>query len=528
MAETPVYKLELPSDSTLVSQTPAIMRSSAGKIENALVVSDSKVTTAMNAAEASALSAQQAATLVNAPAGAAVDAAIQRGGAAYGSLEKAISEQDEAQVQESAKAFGVLMFKAHSRFDRPAPLVFVGSSSVAGFNTDPENRWVNLLGKTLGQPTTMTRTEAVDALPLEPGYHLVNCGFGGTTAADYVWQAMADNIGQFEPAAVIHMVGSNDFRNDIDPSVYEANVRSKLNMIDSASAVPTVHIMIHTYRRPDHTTPAYEWEEYRSALHRIAGSRKNVSVLDISGQWETLDIAQGDPFGLIQSDDTHMSNAGHQVMAAMVERALGLPQPAAPTETVLFSDTFTGGVSGQSIDTRTVDNGLGGARTIQWEAQNALQIVDGNLTRLNTYNYTWFGGFNSGQSNGEFSVQFAETPSHSDGIYIVGRRPKGKDYPGTAPDHYGILITPESSALLRRVGTAGAGGTNEWLTVGPKINPNDWVSLRIVDDVIEALINGIPVMQVRDKRIIGNTYWGISGTVNSQVKIRNAKFSAIS
>lgn len=214
------------------------------------------------------------------------------------------------------------------RKTRPARVVFFGSSTTAGFNaTAASNRYVNRLitemqasypsGGT--ETAVMTYSAGVGNPPPAPGIQGFNGGISGRNSSNYA-QDNVQYLGFLNADLVVHMIGSNDSVIPILPADYKANIES----IIDAAADRRSHLLIHTYRRyASGVTPA-TWALYGQALAEIAQSRPNVAFLDLSGFYEDQ-LVLSDPLNLIDTDDVHMTDAGHELMAQLIARALGVP-----------------------------------------------------------------------------------------------------------------------------------------------------------------------------------------------------------
>jgi lysophospholipase L1-like esterase len=235
----------------------------------------------------------------------------------------------------------------------PARVACYGSSTTAGVAaTDPSNSWVSIFARRLQSAypsgiagyeygVTTPGTLAITAPNLLPGVQVVNGGVGGTTAANYIDSTAMINIELLRPDCVIHMIGSNDYFFGVSPDTYQANLDSTIGDITAAvPSKPVCHILVHSYRRGDVSAPAYPWEEYAAALHRIAEQRSNVFVIDLSDEYADLDAVGADPYSILDWDLVHQTDAGHALMADLIYRAL-TPAPSSPVAPLVLADTYT-------------------------------------------------------------------------------------------------------------------------------------------------------------------------------------------
>lgn len=249
-------------------------------------------------------------------------------------------------------ATGLLRLLLSTRDSGSRPVVFVGSSTTVGSNaTTAANRWVNRLTAALqaawplsnGSAASGTRSLAtvVAASPLPAGVHGVNAGVVGTTSATYLDATSRSQIAGLAPAVIVHTIGANDYSAGVVPATFATNLDGQLDALDAAISGPHVHVLVHSYRRRDVSSPAYPWTAYGSAMASVAASDTARRVfLDISGPYEQVDIGGTDPLNLLDTDLTHQTDAGHAVMAELVRDALDIPGSASVTLTGSSSGTL--------------------------------------------------------------------------------------------------------------------------------------------------------------------------------------------
>jgi lysophospholipase L1-like esterase len=222
----------------------------------------------------------------------------------------------------------------------PFRIVFAGSSTTAGSNaTTTANRYVNRLVTMMqsaypalsGSETAVVNstTATLGALSSAGGVHGYNVGESSTTSATYLDATERTNVGAANPRVVLHMIGANDYGNNLDPAVFKANVLTVVNDLKSKIAGPGVQILVHTYARPDVTSPTYNWSLYGAALKQIADADPdNVAFIDISEAYRVSNIAGTDPLNLIDTDLLHQTDEGHALMADLIWQGFGM-QPLA-------------------------------------------------------------------------------------------------------------------------------------------------------------------------------------------------------
>lgn len=238
------------------------------------------------------------------------------------------------------------------RTTRPARVVTLGSSTTAGsVATTRENQWSSIFLRSLQSsypsgvpgwefaPKTFSEQTSVERLP---GVQLLNGGVAGTTSANYCNLTTMSQIAVHDPSMIIHMIGSNDSVPGelyVSPSDFRDNIVETINEIDlQQNEWPPCHVLVHTYRRWQ--TSKVEWNVYGDQLRQIAETRDNVLFLDLSDQFESLDLYGANVYGVMSPDAVHMADPGHALMADMITRGINLSQ--APTEDVrlILSDSF--------------------------------------------------------------------------------------------------------------------------------------------------------------------------------------------
>lgn len=212
----------------------------------------------------------------------------------------------------------------------PAALVYVGSSTTANYGVAASDGYVALLHAAIqslwpsgGTESTVQVNASADFSRItSPGVHGYNAGQGGTNAATYLTNAECDKIAALYPAAIFHMVGSNDFKAQDAPATYKARVEARLAYLDSVLTDPCQHILIQPYQRVDFTPSAYQWSEYATALREIAATRSNTKVVDISASFAAVGIPGSDPLGIMREDNVHMVERGYRYMADLLADAV--------------------------------------------------------------------------------------------------------------------------------------------------------------------------------------------------------------
>lgn len=241
---------------------------------------------------------------------------------------------------------------ARSRL-KPARIVFYGSSTTAGsLASETALSYVNIFARRIQSaypsgiegyeyPVKSNGALAFDTAqgPL-PGVQVLNSAAIGYSSADYISNDSVVYVGNTQPDCFMHMIGSNDYYLGVNPTVYRSQIEGRMNALEAKMTHPTCHVLIHSYRRLDVTTPAFPWTAYRDALKAIADSRDNVMLLDFSDEYDDLDYDGADTYGLMSPDLIHQTDNGHAHAADLLYRSL-TPAPSSPLARVVLSDTFT-------------------------------------------------------------------------------------------------------------------------------------------------------------------------------------------
>jgi lysophospholipase L1-like esterase len=223
---------------------------------------------------------------------------------------------------------------------RPVVVVAAGSSTTEGFNsTSPAASYVHLLAGSLqaayplsnGEPSPATVRAGHVTPPLSrPGVRMVNFGVGGTRAENYLSAGDRRKIAALRTSMVLHMVGANDYARGTTPAAYEKHLRTQLDGLRRLATVPCVHVLIHSYTRRDpaavagHVAPA---AAYGTVLRELAAASPQDTVfIDLSAEYADVGVPGLDPFGLLDTDQMHQTDAGHAFMAEALQRRLGIPR----------------------------------------------------------------------------------------------------------------------------------------------------------------------------------------------------------
>lgn len=242
---------------------------------------------------------------------------------------------------------------AARNISRPARVLFLGSSTIAGMNsTNPSLSAPALLLARIQaaypssepgyeKPITATGT-GFPNLDKRLGVQGYNSGVGGTTSANYYNTNNGPFVAWQAPNLVIHSVGSNDALDNpaynVPPNSYQTNVAAAVDAIAAAVPYPVSQVLVHQHRRTGVTTQT--WAQYGARLKTIAASRPNVMFIDLSATFERLDLVGTNTLKMMSPDGTHLSDAGHAFLAELLAQALRIPSVPDDGKTLVV-DTFT-------------------------------------------------------------------------------------------------------------------------------------------------------------------------------------------
>lgn len=207
------------------------------------------------------------------------------------------------------------------------------------------------------------------------GLRVYNAGKGGTTSSVYAppatnWNFHAARLAELQPRLIVFTIGANDYALNIDPTVYETNVRSAITAMRLACNQPVSVLLVQSFRRLDVESPTYAWSLYGDALRRIAGDTADVDFLDCSPHFPTSRRADWEQ--LISSDNVHPTNRGHALLASLIADHLmrSLSTRTAPASPLPVTGTDPSSLSGLVSAWRASDlsGGVDGSAIASWPA----------------------------------------------------------------------------------------------------------------------------------------------------------------
>lgn len=212
------------------------------------------------------------------------------------------------------------------------PIMFLGSSTTAGFGTTRHEGFTNQLiaaitkqavGAPAHRPVTQNSGTVSSGSTVRTGFHFLNAGVGGTRTQTYYGNDRHNLMMSFTPRIVVHTIGSNDYAGQVPLAEVKANVGAVVDRIDNSQppgSTPRQHLFIHSYRREDRADTGITWEQYGQAIREVCDERDNAHFLD-AGAW--FDHLKQDGVTYLQSDQVHATWQGNELLAKAVAAGLG-------------------------------------------------------------------------------------------------------------------------------------------------------------------------------------------------------------
>ena len=208
-------------------------------------------------------------------------------------------------------------------------IMFMGSSTTQGYQVLHSEQFVpqmtaHIVSNTLGVNATpaVKKTSGTHSQfeRTVPGFYFLNAGLGGTNSVTYWGDNRKSLVASYNPRLVVHMIGSNDYSQGMNPSTYKANVERAISETNNRTDAGCKHLLIHAFKRLDVTNPAYNWDEYGRALKEIASERDDTDFCDVErvlgDRWTGAD--------LLLADKIHANWLGNTLLARAVAEYLRL------------------------------------------------------------------------------------------------------------------------------------------------------------------------------------------------------------
>lgn len=410
---------------------------------------------------------------------------------------------------------GALLAGYGVRKVQPVGIVFVGSSTTEGSDQSPGDRWVNKLVYRLQSAVPTNTFSAVGTLSstknTTPGIHGYNGGLSGTTSINYLTDAKVTQIGGLDPRAIIHMVGSNDYKNGITPANYRANMVSWLDKLDAAVTNPHVHVLAHGQERTDGPF-TYPYTEYRQVLLDLAQERSNCTFIDTSPYFVAAGNTGTDPLDIMKPDGVHLTVQGHTMMFHVMEREMRIPAPpmtsaGTMTQHILISDDFNSG-NIADINGQALNGNMGGRMDFSWVCDPIAYVgrTSGYMMRNGTGTGAWVVGTRIWHQNMEMSFRLRAMPTGASLTAVVRRAAATiANTPNDIRLHIGVDGSLDFQKRFNTTptsfGTAPAG----------TVVAGDRIAIRAYEDLLRVLVNDVVVLSAIDTSIIASGYCGFSG-----------------
>lgn len=209
----------------------------------------------------------------------------------------------------------------------PLKVMFLGSSTTDGYGTTRNESYVtqivSLMAKHMaGAPATapMKQNTGTVTERTATGFHFLNAGVGGTTTSNYYGPTRGTLLSGWKPDLVFHMIGSNDYSQQVPLSTVKYNLRDVIMDADGRAYGRAQHIFVHSYRRLDRADTGITWDEYGQAIREVTEEYDHCHFLDANAWWEHL----GGGERHLQGDKVHALWTGNWILAQAVASGLRL------------------------------------------------------------------------------------------------------------------------------------------------------------------------------------------------------------
>lgn len=209
----------------------------------------------------------------------------------------------------------------------PLKVMFLGSSTTDGYGTTRNESYVtqivSLMAKHMvGAPATAPVKQNTGTVTerTATGFHFLNAGVGGTTTSNYYGPTRGTLLSGWKPDLVFHMIGSNDYSQQVPLSTVKYNLRDVIMDADGKTYGRAQHVFVHSYRRLDRNDTGITWAEYGQAIREVTEEYDHCHFLDANAWWEHL----GGGEWALQGDKIHALWTGNWLLAQAVSAGLRL------------------------------------------------------------------------------------------------------------------------------------------------------------------------------------------------------------
>lgn len=254
---------------------------------------------------------------------------------------------------------------------KPYVVMYIGSSTTEGVigATDEHHNYVNnfspmVVANAMDSYSTTKvnkQNSGTATRPTSNGLWFYNAGIGGRTAADYVDSGVQSLANSLTPNLFIHMIGSNDYKDQVNPSTYQSNIQTAINNLRSRSAAGARHILVHSYVRLDvNGAQTYEWDAYKARLTALANANADVTMIAVDDLFAAQGVYKGsnDPNDLVfDGDGIHCTNKGYKFLAECMAQRLNMKLHRAEKIWELDPDSLVA-ANGSQVDTLLPTTGV--------------------------------------------------------------------------------------------------------------------------------------------------------------------------
>jgi len=180
--------------------------------------------------------------------------------------------------------------------------------------------------ETIGTGTGWSVTRS-SITPYTPGLFFFNGGMSGKNSGSdtngYYQSGKQQTLVQnLQPDLVIHMIGANDFKDQMSLATYKSNLQFAVSDIRSRTSGKARHLFVHSYQRLDFTPTAggNTWASYLDVIRQVCNENLDCSYVEITSDFAALGVVPGAsyPNAYIQDDGVHATDLGYQKTAEFI------------------------------------------------------------------------------------------------------------------------------------------------------------------------------------------------------------------
>ena len=228
-----------------------------------------------------------------------------------------------------------------TRNSAPVLIVTAGSSTTEGYYLPKADRWPTLLAADLQRAYPLDNGVPSPATPPTPPPRRRPNGQRRAGHQRRPWRRglrqlphvvghgpQRHQVGDLDPAMVIHQPVTGDFHNQTDPATTKANIEARIAAIDAAATTPPVHVLLYSYSRWDFTASTYDEQDYVDVLNEIAAEHPDrIMVIDLhSGVRRCrnrLSSDRSDSMDMMYDSTVHMNATGMAFLEDLILAEMG-------------------------------------------------------------------------------------------------------------------------------------------------------------------------------------------------------------